>query len=74
MKTTYKLIESPPYDKGAPITYWIKKETKLFGFTISSKLIGDYRQDDTYGELGDCPFFDKKSANSRLRAFARNKK
>ena len=61
MKTTYKLIESPPYDKDAPNSYWIRKEVSILGFTVSSKTIGNYKMDDTYGELGWMPFFDKKS-------------
>jgi hypothetical protein len=67
MKTTYKIIESPPYDKGAPNTFWIKKETKLLGFTIYSRTIGDYRMYDGFGELGDCPFFSEISAKRRLK-------
>jgi hypothetical protein len=67
MKTTYKIIESPPYDKDAPSTFWIKKEVKWFNFTVFSTVFGDYKYDNTYGELGDCPFFDKVSAKKRLK-------
>lgn len=67
MKTTYKLIESPPYDKDAPNSYWIRKEVSILGFTVSSKTIGNYKMDDTYGELGWMPFFDKRSAKKRLK-------
>ncbi len=72
MKTSYKIIESPPYDKGAPNTFWIKEETKLLGFTIHSRTIGDYKHDNTYGELGDCPFFSKISAKKRLKILNKN--
>ena len=65
--TTYKLIESPPYDKDAPNSYWIRKEVKFLGLTVSSKTIGNYKMDDTYGELGQMPFFDKKSAKKKLK-------
>jgi len=64
--TTYKIIESPPYDKDAPNTFWIRKEVKRFGFTVSSRTIGNYKIDDTYGELGEMPFFDRESAEKRL--------
>lgn len=67
MKTTYKIIESPPYDKGAPNTFWIKEETKLLGFTIHSRTIGDYKIDDGFGELGCMPFFSENSAKRRLK-------
>lgn len=67
MKTTYKIIECPPYDKGASNSFWIIKENKLFGFTVSSTTIGDYKFDDSYGELGYCPFFDRKLAKKRLK-------
>lgn len=67
MKTTYKIIESPPYDKEAPITFWIKQETKLLGFTVYSRTIGDYKIDDGFGELGYMPFFSEKLAKKRLK-------
>ena len=68
MKITYKIIESPPYDKGAPNTFWIRRETvRFFGLIKSYKTIGDYKMDDTHGELGDCPFFDIKSAKKRIK-------
>jgi len=67
MKTTYKIVKSPPYDKDAPNTFWIRKEVKLLGYTLSSKTIGDYKYDDTYSELGDCPFFSKISAKKRIK-------
>ena len=65
--TTYKIIESPPYDKGAPNTFWIRKEVKWFGFTVNSKTLGNYKMDNTYGELGDMPFFNRKEAKERLK-------
>jgi len=67
MKTIYKIIESPPYDKDAPNTFWIRKEVKLLGITVSSKTIGDYKIDDGFGELGSMPFFSKISAKRRLK-------
>ena len=67
MKTFYKIITCPPYDKDASNTYWIKKETIRFRFFKSSNIIGDYRFDDTYGELGECPFFNKKAAKKRIK-------
>lgn len=67
MKVKYTILENPPYDKEAPKTFWIKKETVRFGFIKSFKIIGDYRINDTYGELGDMPFFDKKSAKKRIK-------
>lgn len=63
---TYKIIENPPYDKGASSTFWIKKEFKLFGFTFYSRLLGDYKIDDEFGELGYMPFFDRGLAELRL--------
>jgi len=67
MKTTYKVIENPPYDRGAPSTFWIRKETVRFGIFKSYETIGDYKYDDTYGELGDCPFFSRTAANKRVK-------
>lgn len=68
MKTTYKIMKCPPYDKGAPKTYWIvKKVVKWFGLITTTKIIGDYKIDDTYGELGEMPFFSKKEAKQTLK-------
>ena len=67
MKTTYKIIESPPYDKDAPNSFWIKKETVWLGFIKTFKIIGDYEMDNSFGKLGDCPFFDRKSAKKRIK-------
>jgi len=67
MKVKYTIIETPLYDKEAPKTFWIRKETVRFGFIKSSKIIGDYKIDNTYGELGDMPFFDKKLAKKRIK-------
>ena len=64
MKTKYTIIENPPYDKEAPKTFWIKKETVRFGFIKSTKIIGNYKIE---GELGDMPFFNKKSAKKRIK-------
>lgn len=64
---SYKIIKSPPYDKDASSSFWIKKEVKVLGITVSSKLIGDYEIDDTYGKLGQMPFFCKKQAKKRLK-------
>lgn len=72
MKTTYRLIENPPYDKDAPNTFWIKKEVKLFGFIFSSRVFGDYEMDDSFGKLGMMPFFDRYSAEARLKLLNRN--
>lgn len=73
MKTTYRIIESPPYDKDAPNTFWIRKEVKLFGFTVSSSVFGDYEMSEEFGKLGQMPFFDKKSAQKRLKTLNKNK-
>ena len=67
--TTYKIIENPPYDKGASNSFWIKKEVKWFNFTVSSSILGDYKMD---GELGWMPFFDRKSAEKRLKILNKN--
>ncbi|HSE99765.1 MAG TPA: hypothetical protein VLA48_02625 [Nitrososphaeraceae archaeon] len=67
MKATYKIIENPPYDKGAPNTFWIRKETVIFGFIKSYKTIGDYTMDESYGKLGDMPFFSKNAAKKRVK-------
>lgn len=72
MKTKYKLVEKAPYDKGAPISYWIKVVTIRFGFWKSVKYIGDYKIDNTYRELGDMPFFDKNRANKRIKQLKNN--
>jgi len=72
--TTYKIIESPPYDKDAPNTYWIKREFKLFGFTFSCGVIGDYKMDDDYGYMGQMPFFDRESATARFRSLTAKKR
>lgn len=67
-KVTYKILECPHYDKGAPNTFWIiKKTVSFFGLVQTYRTIGDYKIDDTYGELGDIPFFDKKSAKKRIK-------
>lgn len=65
--TTYRVVEYPPYDKGAPNTFWIKEEIKWLGFIIKSQTLGDFKMDSTYGELGQMPFFSKKAAKKRLR-------
>ncbi len=62
-----KIIESPPYDKGVPSTFWIKKEVRWFNFTVSSSVFGDYNTDESYGKLGMMPFFNRKSAEKRLK-------
>tara|TARA_R110000782_G_scaffold130857_2_gene222573 strand:- start:553 stop:753 length:201 start_codon:yes stop_codon:yes gene_type:complete len=62
MKTTYKII-----GKGASTSFWIKKETVFFWFIKCSTIIGDYKIDDTHGELGQMPFFCKKEAKKRLK-------
>lgn len=64
MKTKYTIIENPPYDKEAPKTFWIKKETVRFGFIKSTKIIGNYKIE---GELGDMPFFGKKLAKRSIK-------
>jgi len=64
--TMYTLIEKPPYDKGCPTSYWIKKEIKIFGFTVSSCTIGAYEIDDDHGYMGQMPFFDRELAEKRL--------
>lgn len=66
MGVVYKIIENPPYDKGAPNTFWIKEEFKLFGFSFYSRVLGDYKIDSNFGELGNMPFFDRESAEKRL--------
>ena len=68
MKVKYTIIENSPYDKEAPKTFWIKKETVRFGFIKSVKIIGDYKIE---GELGDMPFFDKKSAKKRIKILSK---
>lgn len=66
--TTYKIIEFPPYDKSAPNTFWIKKEVKWFNLIpVSSTLFGDYEIDESHGKLGMMPFFDRDSAEKRLK-------
>ena len=63
----YKIIECPPYDKDCPNSFWIRKEVSCFGFIYSSRTIGNYKIDDSYGELGEMPFFSKKEAKKRLK-------
>jgi len=29
--------------------------------------MGDYEMDDSFGKLGDIPFFDRKSAKKRIK-------
>lgn len=72
MKTKYKLIENIPYDKRTPTSYWIRVETIRFGFWKSVKHIGDYKIEDTYGELGDMPFFNKSCAKKRIKQLKNN--
>jgi len=67
MKTTYKIIECPPYDKGTPNTFWIIKETVRFGIFKSFETIGDFTMDESYGKLGDVPFFSRKAAKKRIK-------
>lgn len=63
---TYKVIETPPYDKDAPSTFWVKREVRWFGILIHSMALGDYKMDDDYGYMGQAPFFDRESAEKRL--------
>ena len=66
MKTKYEIIESPPYDKDAPPTFWIKKTKNSFFFKKET-IVGNYKIDDSFGELGYMPFFSKSAANKRLK-------
>lgn len=72
MKPTYKLIENAPYDKDAPKTWWILKSySTFFGLILRTKLIGSGEIDNIYGELGEYPFFSKKSAKKYLKQLRR---
>ena len=68
MTPSYKIIETPPYDKDTPNTFWIRKESKVW-FELKTKIevLGNYKIDGTYGELGWMPFFNKKSAKKRIK-------
>lgn len=64
----YRIITNPPFDKGASISYWIQEKTPMFfGFFNRRRIIGDYKIDDTYGELGEMPFFYKRDAEERIK-------
>lgn len=68
MKPTYKLIENIPYDTNAPKTWWIiKSYATFFGLIKRTKLIGSGEIDNIYGEMGDMPFFSRKSAKKYLK-------
>lgn len=67
MKISYKIIENPPYDKSAPSTFWIREETVRFGIFKSHKTIGNYTMDESYGKLGQMPFFSKVAAKKRIK-------
>ena len=67
MTVKYTIVENAPHDKGASKTFWIRKEVVRFKIFKSTKIIGDYKIDNTYGELGEMPFFNKKSAKKRIK-------
>lgn len=75
---TYKLITNVPYDKGAPVTYWIEEVTTVYflRFLLRRKVryIGDYTIDNSRGELGDMPFFSKALAKGRMKLLKRQQK
>lgn len=65
--STFHLNENPPFDEGASISYTVEEVTrssKLFGLInwVSTKQHYKYKIDDTYGELGYMPFYDKDEA------------
>lgn len=64
---TYKIITASPFDMGASTVYWIEKKTSIFfGWFSKTEILGDYKFDDTFGELGDCPFFSKKIGRAHV--------
>jgi len=60
MKTTYRILEGQPIDSNSAKPYWIEEiREDRFLFT-KRRVFGDYTMDDTYGKLGDCPFFSRE--------------
>lgn len=73
MSKTYKIIENPPYDEGAPNSYWIEEtSTTFFGLIKKSKIIGNYYISGEFGYLGDMPFFSKDEAEKRIKQLKNN--
>ena len=65
--TNYKILKSPPYDKDAPESYWIEKNSKyFFGLITRRKIIGDYEFDNG-GAIAEMPFFSKHEAKKRIQ-------
>lgn len=75
---TYKLITNVPYDKDAPVSFWIAETTTVYFFKFilrrKTRYIGDYTIDDSRGELGDMPFFSRRHAKKRLKLLRNNEK
>lgn len=66
---TFKILSAQPIDSSSDSPYWIEVTTThkfLFWSWTSREVIGKYRIDDTYGELGDMPFFSREEAQQRI--------
>jgi len=63
----YKILTSPPFDKHAPVSYWIEERSKMFfGLIRTRRVFGDYNFDNG-GATSEMPFFDKCEAKRRIR-------
>jgi len=64
LKREYKIITVEHWGTTA---YWVEQTKYLFGHKLWVELIGDYELDDSFGELGDCPFFIYTAAEERIK-------
>lgn len=66
------MITNPPYDKGAPVSYWIQEKRKIFFnlFTITT-YTGNYTFDSGGCEV-QMPFFNLETAKERLKELNEN--
>lgn len=70
---TYKLINVGKYDKDTEDSYWIEQIIQHHLLWIfkwkSRKIYGNYEIDDSYGKLGQMPFFNKDEAIRKLNLY-----
>jgi len=66
IKTESTLVHRPATENLVEL-WWVRTKKSIFGFTFYDRIEGDHKIDDSYGELGDMPFFIKKEAEQRIK-------
>ena len=73
--TTFKILTAQPIDSQSGTPLWIEITTThkfLFWSWTSREVIGKYTMDDSYGDLGDMPFFNRKEAEHKIKQLKRD--